>query len=179
MRQFARFAHACVKGLPGLAPAVSPRTIEHTPATLCEGHKRGLATPYEVRRGAHEALSTEPLDVLAMHVRSVLRTTQFVHGHDAEGAGRCEDAHLGAAQFAFPVARPHVLARTPSWQAQLSRQRVSRLGTLDSALGIRPTPATAGHLRPIPFDLAGIHVSMHTTTPSLIQMRPEVVEGGV
>ena len=62
---------------------------------------------------------------------------------------------------------------------QMTPDEQRRLMASGSSPAPAAAPAATGHLRAIPLNVTWIDVSIHTHTPSHIQVRPKVVEGGV
>jgi hypothetical protein len=126
-----------------------------------------------------ETLTPKPLNILPMDARAVLGPAQLVHRDNAKRSGGCKYTHLRAPQRALPPGSLYRFPGAPSREVQFLSQCLAGLARFDRSLGAGAAPAAAGHFRPIPLNVTWIDVSIHTHTPSHIQVRPEVVEGGV
>jgi hypothetical protein len=126
-----------------------------------------------------ETLTPKPVNILPMDARAVLGAAQLVHRDNAKRAGGCKHTHLRAPQRALPPGSLYRFPGAPSREVQFPSQCLAGLASFDRSLGAGAAPAATGHFRPIPLNVTWVDVSIHTHTPSHIQVRPEVVEGGV
>jgi hypothetical protein len=163
--ELAGLGDAGVVRLMRFGAVLAPRGFEDLPAAVRQRDERRALASHDVRHRADEVKAAEPLDILAMYVRAIVRPSQFIYRDDAKGSGGGEHADLGASQVPLPIPHADTVAARAAREVQIPRQRVPRVINNRGAAGFTAATPAAGHIRSITVEFTGVDVSMHGRTP--------------